>query len=178
MQASIAPNPAMNVAKVFFSNPKAGMVRFAICSLQGQVVMSKTGYFGEGERQFELQLGGLAKGFYLLRIEGKGGCYETVKLQIKYKHPESLWSRLARTGLRSKPKPMRKNMPSRPAKMASLSLHPKIIASSPTPCQTQTTSSSSDISSPMPSPNDSGHTNHIYYPSFFNFVVYKSILYN
>ena len=80
MQASIAPNPATNVAKVFFNNPKEGKVRFEICSLQGQVVMSKTGYFGEGERQFELQLGDLAKGFYLLRIEGEGGCYETVKL--------------------------------------------------------------------------------------------------
>ena len=80
LQASIAPNPATNVATVFFTNPKEGRVRFEVCSLQGQVVVSETEYFGEDERQFELPLGGLAKGFYLLRIENECGLCETSKL--------------------------------------------------------------------------------------------------
>ena len=80
MQANIAHNPATNVATVYFNNPKAGKVRFEVCSLQGQVVASEADYFGEGERQFELPLGGLAKGFYLLRMEGEGGYCETLKL--------------------------------------------------------------------------------------------------
>ena len=80
LQASIAPNPATNVATVYFNNPKAGKVRFEVLSLQGQVVASETYYFGEGERQFELPLSGLAKGFYLFRMEGEGGYFETLKL--------------------------------------------------------------------------------------------------
>ena len=80
LQASIAPNPATNVVTVYFNNLKEGKVRFEVCSLQGQVVVSDTEYFDEGERQFELPLGGLAKGFYLLRIEGDGGYFETLKL--------------------------------------------------------------------------------------------------
>ena len=80
LQASIAPNPATNVATVYFNNPKAGKVRFEVCSLQGQVVASETYYFGEGERQFELPLSGLAKGFYLLRMSLNDGVGETLKL--------------------------------------------------------------------------------------------------
>ena len=83
LQASIAPNPATSVASVFFNNPKTGQVRFEICSLQGQVVVSETKYFGEGEQQFELSLGDLAKGFYLLRMENEGGYCETLKLLMK-----------------------------------------------------------------------------------------------
>lgn len=83
MQASIAPNPATSVATVYFNNPKESQVRFEICSLQGQVVMSETEYFSEGKQQFELPLGGLAKGFYLLRIENERGFCETLKLLMK-----------------------------------------------------------------------------------------------
>ena len=83
LYANIAPNPATSVATVFFNNPKTGQVRFEICSLQGQVVMSETEYFGEGEQQFELSLGDLAKGFYLLRMENEGGYCETLKLLMK-----------------------------------------------------------------------------------------------
>ncbi len=80
LQASIAPNPATNVATVYFNNPKAGQVRFEILSLQGQVVMSEAEYFVEGKRQFELSLGDLAEGFYLLRMNLKDGASETLKL--------------------------------------------------------------------------------------------------
>ena len=83
LQASIAPNPATNVATVYFSNPKAGQVRFEILSLQGQVVMSEAEYFDEGKRQFELSLGDLAEGFYLLKIECESGCRETLKLLME-----------------------------------------------------------------------------------------------
>ena len=80
LQASIAPNPATNVATVYFNNPKAGKVRFEILSLQGQVVMSEAEYFGEGELHYELHLGDLAKGFYLLRMNLNDGASETLKL--------------------------------------------------------------------------------------------------
>ena len=83
LHANIAPNPTTSVATVFFNNPKMGQVRFEICSLQGQVVVSETKYFGEGEQQFELSLGDLAKGFYLLRMENEGGYCETLKLLMK-----------------------------------------------------------------------------------------------
>jgi hypothetical protein len=80
LQASIAPNPVMNVATVYFNNPKEGKVCFEICSLQGQVVMSKAEYFSEGARQFVLPLDDLVKGFYLLRIGNEVGGFETLKL--------------------------------------------------------------------------------------------------
>lgn len=80
LQVSIAPNPATDAAIVFFNNPKAGKVRFEIHSLQGQVVMSGTECLGEGERQFELNLGDLDKGFYLLRMESEDGSCEALKL--------------------------------------------------------------------------------------------------
>ena len=80
LYASIAPNPATNVATVFFNNPKAGQMHFLIHTLQGQVVLSKETYCNEGEQQLELQLGDLAKGFYLLRIENHHGALETLKL--------------------------------------------------------------------------------------------------
>lgn len=80
MQANLAPNPATNTVTVFFSNPKAGEVRLAIHTLQGQVVMSEEEHFDEGEQQYELQLGDLSKGFYLLRVETDYGTFETLKL--------------------------------------------------------------------------------------------------
>lgn len=80
LQASLAPNPAKNVVTVFFNNPKESKVRFEILSLQGQVVMSETEYFGEGEQQVELHLGNLANGFYLLRMNLNDGVVETLKL--------------------------------------------------------------------------------------------------
>ena len=83
LQASIAPNPATDVATVYFDNPKEGQIRFVIHSIQGQVVMSETEYLGEGEQQVELHLGDLTKGFYLLRIESEVGYFETLKLLVK-----------------------------------------------------------------------------------------------
>lgn len=80
LRASIAPNPATSVATVFFNNPKAGKVSFGIYSVQGQLVKSETEWFGEGESQFELQIGDLAEGFYLLRIGLGSGAMETIKL--------------------------------------------------------------------------------------------------
>jgi hypothetical protein len=79
-QASLAPNPAKNVVTVFFNNPKEGKVLFDIYSVQGQLVKSGTGWFSEGEGQFELPIGGLAEGFYLLRIGWEGGTWATIKL--------------------------------------------------------------------------------------------------
>ena len=83
LQASIAPNPATNVATAYFNNPKAGQVQFLIHTLQGQVVLTKEAYYDEGEQQLELQLGDLGKGFYLLRIESESGHCTTLKLLLQ-----------------------------------------------------------------------------------------------
>ncbi len=80
---SLAPNPAKNMTTVFFNNPQKGDITFAVYTLQGQRVISKTAWFNEGEQQFELQLDGLSLGFYLLRIETGSGCFETIKLLVK-----------------------------------------------------------------------------------------------
>jgi len=83
LQASIAPNPISNLATVRFTNPKTGHLRFVIHTIQGQVVLAEEAYFDEGEQQFELQLGDLPKGFYLLRLEKENGCCETLKLLLQ-----------------------------------------------------------------------------------------------
>jgi hypothetical protein len=77
---SIAPNPAAETATLYFNNPKTGQVRLSVYTLQGQAVLTKEARLDEGEQQLELQLGNLAKGFYLLRVESESGCYETLKL--------------------------------------------------------------------------------------------------
>ena len=82
-RASIAPNPASDVATVSFNNPKAGKVHFVVLSLQGQAVASETEWFSEGPCQLELPLSSLAKGFYLLRMESENGYAETLKLLLK-----------------------------------------------------------------------------------------------
>lgn len=80
LQASIAPNPATEVATVSFHNPKAGRVTFEVFSLQGQRMLAETEVLGEGEQSHELSLGGLAKGFYILRIESEERSMATIKL--------------------------------------------------------------------------------------------------
>lgn len=81
--ASIAPNPAAETATLYFNNPKTGQLRCTIHTLQGQVVLTREAHFDEGEQQLELQLGELAKGFYLLWVENENGCCETLKLLLK-----------------------------------------------------------------------------------------------
>ena len=80
LQASIAPNPATEEATVSFHNPKAGRVTFEVFSLQGQRMLAETEVLGEGEQNHELSLGGLAKGFYILRIESEERSMATIKL--------------------------------------------------------------------------------------------------
>ena len=83
LQATLAPNPTKGDVRVFFHQPKDGTMRFEVYSLQGQVVAKETGFFGEGEQQFELNLSDLDKGFYFLRMESGSGYCETLKLLIK-----------------------------------------------------------------------------------------------
>ena len=80
--ATVAPNPATDVAKVSFYNPSQGQVQFDLYSLQGQLVQRTSGDFDEGEQQFELSLQDLPKGFYLLRIRHNYGWGRTVKVVI------------------------------------------------------------------------------------------------
>lgn len=79
-QASIAPNPASETAKVSFFNPTQGQVQFELYSLQGQLMQRESAEFGEGSQQFELSLQGLTKGFYLLRIRHNDGWRQTIKM--------------------------------------------------------------------------------------------------
>ena len=83
LYASVAPNPATDIAKVEFFNPSQGQVQFDLYSLQGQLVQRAAGVFGEGSQQFELDLQGLMKGFYLLRIRHQNGWGQTVKVVVK-----------------------------------------------------------------------------------------------
>ena len=82
LYASVAPNPARDVAKVEFFNPSRGQVQFDLYSLQGQLVQRKTGAFDEGSQRSELDLQGLPKGFYLLNIKHQNGLRQTVKVII------------------------------------------------------------------------------------------------
>ena len=83
LYASVAPNPATDFAKVEFFNPLRGQVQFDLYSLQGQLVQRAASVFGEGSQLFELNLQGLTKGFYLLRIRHQNGWGQTVKVVVK-----------------------------------------------------------------------------------------------
>ena len=83
LYASVAPNPATDFAKVEFFNPLRGQVQFDLYSLQGQLVQRAASVFGEGSQLFELNLQGLTKGFYLLRIRHSSGWNQTVKVVVK-----------------------------------------------------------------------------------------------
>ena len=83
LQVSVAPNPASDFAKVGFFNPSQGQVQFDLYSLQGQLVQHAAEVFDEGSQRFELDLQGLTKGFYLLRIGHSKGWQQTVKVVVK-----------------------------------------------------------------------------------------------
>ena len=83
LYASVAPNPATDLAQVHFFNPAQGQVQFELYSLQGQLLQRETAIFGEGSQQFELPLQDITKGFYLLRIKHEGGWGQTVKLVVQ-----------------------------------------------------------------------------------------------
>ena len=78
--ASVAPNPASDKATVHFFNPVQGQVQFELYSLQGQLMQHESAAFDEGSQEFGLSLGGLTKGFYLLKIRHDNGWEQTVKL--------------------------------------------------------------------------------------------------
>ena len=82
-QASIAPNPATDVATVRFLNPRVGQVQFELYSLQGQLIASRRSSFGTGTQQFELPLQGVTRGFYLLRLSNGEGWSRTLKIVVK-----------------------------------------------------------------------------------------------
>ena len=82
LYASVAPNPARDFAKVEFFNPSHGQMQFDLYSLQGQLMQRTAGIFGEGTQEFELDLQGLMKGFYLLRMTHESGLRQTVKVLI------------------------------------------------------------------------------------------------
>jgi hypothetical protein len=80
LQASVAPNPATDFARVSFFNPNDGPIQFELYSLQGQLLLSKSSWFGVGNQQFELPLHELQQGFYLIRITDDKGRRQVLKL--------------------------------------------------------------------------------------------------
>ena len=82
LQASVAPNPVTDKTFVHFFNPAQGQVQFELYSLQGQLMQRASDVFSEGTQQFELDLQGLPKGFYLLRMTHESGLRQTVKVFI------------------------------------------------------------------------------------------------
>ena len=83
LQASVAPNPAKDIAQVHFFNPSQGQVQFELYSLQGQMMQCASGIFDEGSQQFEMPLHDLIDGFYLLSIKHQNGWGQTVKVVIR-----------------------------------------------------------------------------------------------
>ena len=83
LYANVAPNPAKDKAVVHFFNPANGSVQFELYSLQGQLMQRATDAFGEGSQQFEFDLQGLTKGFYLLRIKHSAGWGQCLKVVVR-----------------------------------------------------------------------------------------------
>ena len=82
MEASIAPNPASDVAKVSFFNPSAGVVQFELFSLQGQLLKRHSEHFMNGAQQHIIELQDLMKGFYVLRIKHEEGFCQSLKIFV------------------------------------------------------------------------------------------------
>ena len=83
LYATVAPNPASDKAVVHFFNPSQGLVQFELYSLQGQLMQHESADFSEGTQQYELDLQGLVKGFYLLRIRHYNGWEQTEKVIVQ-----------------------------------------------------------------------------------------------
>ena len=83
LYATVAPNPAKDLAQVHFFNPAQGQVQFELYSLQGQLLQRKAAVMGEGSQQYELDLQDITKGFYLLRIKHEGGICQALKLIVQ-----------------------------------------------------------------------------------------------
>ena len=83
LYASVAPNPATDMAQVHFFNPADGDIQFELYSLQGQLMAKASEHFVSGSQRFELSLQDITKGFYLLRIRHSSGWNQTVKVVIK-----------------------------------------------------------------------------------------------
>ena len=82
LSATVAPNPASDMARVHFFNPSEGNVQFDLYNLQGQLLSQQSAHFGNGSQQFELPLQNLTKGFYLLRLRHSSGWGQTVKVVV------------------------------------------------------------------------------------------------
>jgi hypothetical protein len=83
LEASVAPNPASDAARVHFFNPTESKVQFELYTLQGQQISQQSGHFSYGSQQFELDLQDVSEGFYLLRIRHSDGWGQTIKLIIR-----------------------------------------------------------------------------------------------
>lgn len=83
LNASIVPNPALDEINVNFFNHCNGQVQFDIYNIQGQMVMSQLEAFGKGKQQYQMNVGHLSKGFYVLKISDESRQAQTLKLVVR-----------------------------------------------------------------------------------------------
>lgn len=81
--ASIAPNPASDAVNICFFNRFDGTVNFDIYNIQGQLVERQSAGFSRGNQLHQIDIGYLAKGFYVLQISNESRQTETLKLIVK-----------------------------------------------------------------------------------------------
>ena len=83
LEAYAAPNPAMDVTNACFFNPSAGIVQFELYSLQGQLLAREFKQFDCGTQQHTIELLGLQKGFYILKVRHNEGWEQKIKLIVQ-----------------------------------------------------------------------------------------------
>lgn len=83
LEAYAAPNPAMDVTNAYFFNPSAGIVQFELYSLQGQLLAREFKQFDCGTQQHTIELLGLQKGFYILKVRHNEGWEQKIKLIVQ-----------------------------------------------------------------------------------------------
>ena len=80
--ASLAPNPASDYVDLSFCNPSPGEVQLEVFNLQGQLMARESACFATGQQTHRVDVSALAEGFYLLRMTGKNGRSQTLKLLL------------------------------------------------------------------------------------------------
>lgn len=81
--ASIAPNPASESINLCFFNRLEGEVRFDVFNLQGLKVASEVAWFDCGNQLHSMDVSGLQKGFYMVRLSNLHHETETMKLMVR-----------------------------------------------------------------------------------------------
>ena len=79
---SVSPNPATGTTTIAYNSAKGGDVKISVSDMNGRSVSSFTSYAAAGKNKFPIDLSGLAKGLYIVRIID-GGSTEVQKLIVE-----------------------------------------------------------------------------------------------